>query len=64
MSQSHILKHFLMLYTTINVNRLIKCNISIKLKFQIRFVTFLRGHPRTPTDSASVLTGAGGEPST
>ena len=55
MYQSHIPKHFLMLNMTIHVNKLMKCSISIKFKFRIQFVTFLRGHPGTPIDPATVL---------
>ena len=55
LSYSCILQHFSMLNMTIHVNKLIKCSISTKFKFQIQFVTFRRGHHWTPIDPAPVL---------
>ena len=47
--------HFSMLHMTIHVNQLMKCNISIKFKFQIQFVMFLRRRPGMPIDPAPIL---------
>ena len=55
LSYSCILEHFLMLKMAIDVKHLTKFNISIKFRFQIQFVMFLRVHPRTPIDPALVL---------
>ena len=44
-----------MLKMAIYVNHLTKFIIPIKFRFQIQFVMFLRGHPRTPIDPAPVL---------
>ena len=55
LSQSRIPKHIFMLHMAMHTDRPLDCAIPIKFKFQIQFVTFIRGHPRTPIDSAPVL---------
>ena len=46
---------FLILHMAIHVNNLTEFDIPVKFRFQIQFVTFLRGHPLTPIDPAPVL---------
>ena len=60
-----------MLHMSIHINLQIEFIISIRFKFQIQFVMFIRGHPETPIDRAPVLlsgiwayVGTGGKPST